>query len=78
MPETNDNTDKLLNFVATKYEAGELDNSAYVQFIELAGSYLNLKTIPDYCKEKGISYNGAKRFRNPIKLFNVKFIIDNE
>jgi hypothetical protein len=25
-----------------------------------------------------LSYNGAKKFRNKIELFNVKFIIDND
>lgn len=57
---------------------GKLSNDELVQLIEQCGSYLNLKTIPDYAKEKGISYNGAKKFRRVVKIFNVKFIVDNE
>ena len=57
---------------------GKFDNKDLVQLIELAGDYLNLQTIPDYAKENNISYNGAKKCRNVIKLFNVKFIIDND
>lgn len=57
---------------------GNLSNDELVQLIEQCGSYLNLKTIPDYAKEKGISYNGAKKFRCVVKFFNVKFIVDNE
>lgn len=57
---------------------GNLSNDELVQLIEQCGSYLNLKTIPDYAKEKGISYNGAKKFRRVVKIFNVKFIVDNE
>ena len=72
------NTEKLLGFVESNFKAGKLDNSSLVQIIELAGKYLNLETIPDYCKREGISYNGAKNFRNVIKLFGVKFIIDND
>lgn len=78
MSKTVENTNKLLFFVASKYEGGELDNDSLVQLIELAGSYLNIKTIPDYCKENNISYNGAKKHRNPITIFNTKFIINNE
>jgi hypothetical protein len=57
---------------------GNLSNDELVQLIEQCGSYLNLKTIPDYAKENCISYNGAKKFRRVVKIFNVKFIVDNE
>ena len=46
--------------------------------IELAGDFLNLQTISDYAKENNISYNGAKKFRNNIELFGVKFVIEND
>jgi hypothetical protein len=36
---------KLLNFIAEKFENNELDNSDMVQIIELCGMYLNLQTI---------------------------------
>lgn len=55
-----------------------VSNEFLVQIIEHSGSYLNIKTISDYAKSENISYNGAKKFRNNIKLFGVKFIIDNK
>jgi hypothetical protein len=55
-----------------------VSNEFLVQIIELSGRMLNLKTISDYAKYNGISYNGAKKFRNKIELFNTKFIIDND
>ena len=57
---------------------GRLSNTALVQIIELAGSFLNLQTISDYAKTNGISYNGAKKFRQNITLFGVKFVVDND
>lgn len=57
---------------------GNLSNEAIVKIIELCGDFLNLKTISDYAKENNISYNGAKRFRTNVTLFNTKFIIENE
>jgi hypothetical protein len=78
MPKVAEKTKKLVDFVAQKFEAGELDNDSLVQLIELAGGYLNLMTIPDYAKAWKISYNGAKKHRNVKELFGVKFIIDNE
>lgn len=49
-----------------------------VQIIELAGDYLNLQTISNYAKENNISYNGVKKCRNTVTLFDVKFVIDND
>jgi hypothetical protein len=49
-----------------------------VQFIEVAGSFLNLQTIPDYAKKHNLSYNGVKKHREIVTIFNVKFVIDNE
>lgn len=53
-----ENTSKLLKFLAQKFEADELDNKSLVEFIELAGSYLNLKTISDYAKANGLNLSG--------------------
>ena len=78
MSEIVENTDKLLNFVSKKFESGELNNESLIQLIELCGSYLNLKTIPDYAKENNLSYNGTKKFRTIKILFNTKFVIDND
>lgn len=57
---------------------GNWSNDGLVQLIELAGGFLNLKTIPDYAKYNRLSYNGVKKFRSVIKIFNTKFVIDNE
>ena len=69
---------QILNDLEKQLYKGKFDNKDIVQLIELAGTYLNLQTIPDYAKENNISYNGVKNFRNIIKLFNVKFVIDND
>ncbi len=68
----------ITSHLSSRIENGELSNNDLVQLIELIGGYLNIKTIPDYCKENKISYNGAKKFRNPITIFNTKFIINND
>lgn len=57
---------------------GRWSNEALVQLIELAGQYLNIATIPEYCRRNGLSYNGAKKFRAPQKILGVTFIIDNQ
>lgn len=72
-----ENTDKLLSFVAHKFEANELDNASLVELIKLSGTYLNLMTIPDYAKANGLSYQGVKTCRHIERLFGAKFVIDN-
>lgn len=67
-----------LNKLGQSIQAGKWSNSGLVQLIELAGMYLNIKTIPDYAKDQKITYNGAKKRISPITIFNVKFIIDNK
>jgi len=71
-------TSTLLDFISEKFISEELDNDSMVQIIEHCGYYLNLKTISDYARENKISYNGAKKFRKVVKIFGVKFIIDND
>ena len=62
-------------------QEGKWSNAGLVQLIKLSGEFLNIKTVPDYCKYAGMSYPGAIK---PVKgrkvenIFNVKFIIDNE
>ena len=51
----NTNTQKLITFVATKFEAGELDNNSLVELFKSMGMYMNLETIPDYAKRNKIS-----------------------
>lgn len=70
--------DKLKTFIFQKFQDGELDNDTLVQLIEQAGNYLNIKTIPDYAKDNGLSYNGVKNNRKIVELFNTKFVIDND
>lgn len=72
------NTEKLLSFTAEKFENKELNNDSLVQLIELSGMYLNLKTIPEYAKLHNLTYNGVKKTRKIITLFNVKFVIEND
>lgn len=78
MEKPTENGQKLKKFVAQKFEADQLNNTDLLQLIELAGDYLNLKTIADYAKHSGISYNGVKNHRNTTVLFGVKFVADNE
>ena len=66
--------EKFANYVANNH----ISNDCLVQFIELAGSYLNLQTISDYAKSNKLSYNGVKNNRQIINIFNVKFVIDND
>ena len=75
---TIENTKKLINFVASKFENDELNNDSLVQLIELCGSYLNLQDIPTYAKKHNMSYNGVKKHRCIKTILNKKFVIDNE
>jgi hypothetical protein len=68
----------ILNHLSGRIEANQLSNDDCVRIIEHVGGYLNLKTIPDYAQENNLSYNGTKKFRTIKKIFNVKFVIDNE
>lgn len=69
---------KCLQKIGESVHEGKWSNAGLVQLIELSGSFLNIKTIPDYCKAAGLSYNGAKKCRTVKEIFGVKFIIDNE
>ena len=61
------------------YEAGAITDEQLVQIIELSAKYLNLKTLTNYAKSEGVSYNGAKKRKlSKVKIDNVEFIIDNE
>ncbi len=72
------NGKKLCDFVTEKTMKGELTNNDLIQLIEVAGAFLNLKTIANYAHEKKLSYNGAKNHRHTTEIFNTKFVIDNE
>jgi hypothetical protein len=78
---TLDITDKgkrLCDFVTEKTMKGELSNNDLVQLIEVAGAFLNLKTISEYAKDNNLTYNGVKNHRKVVEIFNTKFVIDNE
>lgn len=71
------NTDKFINWFCVKFQQGELDNESILEFFKVAGSYLNLETIPDYAKRTGMTYQGVKVGRRIEEIFGVKFVIDN-
>jgi hypothetical protein len=73
-----ENTQKLIDFVAQKFEANELNNESLVELFKAMGAYLNLMTIPDYAKANGLSYEGVKKCRNVQEIFGVRFVIDND
>ena len=67
----------MIDRFCRRVETNGVSNEFLVQIIELAGSYLNLKTISAYAKENNMSYNGVKKYRQNLKIFGVKFVIDN-
>lgn len=68
----------IADHLSERIKHGDLSNEELVQLIELIGSYLNLQTIPDYARRTGMSYNGVKKTKNIISIFNIKFVIDND
>jgi len=76
-PTISSNGEKLLLFLDEKMYDKSFTNEDLVQFIESAGKYLGLQTIPDYAKENNLSYNGVKKFREIKTIINVKFVVDN-
>lgn len=72
------NTDKLINFVASKYEQGQLDNNSLIELFKAMGAYLNLETISAYAERTGLSYQGVKVTRKIETIFKTKFVIDND
>jgi len=70
--------ENISSLISESFESGKLNNSDLIQIIELCGMYLNLKTIPEYAKQNKMSYNGVKKFRNIVKIFGCKFVVDND
>jgi len=70
--------EKILNRLSELIETNQLNNEDLVQIIEHVGGYLNLETISEYAKKNNLSYNGVKKCRKTMTLFNVKFVIDND
>ena len=71
-------SDKILKNIYLGVTNDLISNNDLIQIIEQTGAFLNLQTISDYARQNKISYNGVKKFRKIIKIFNVKFVIDNE
>jgi hypothetical protein len=67
-----------LNKFCESVQNDKWSNEGIVQLIELAGSFLNLKSIQDYADYVGKSYNGIKKTKKITVLFNNKYIIDND
>jgi predicted ATPase with chaperone activity len=72
---------KSLHRLGESIHQGRWSNDGIVQLIKLAGGFLNLQTVADFAEKNKISYQAAKKdtgYRKNIKIFNVKFIIDND
>lgn len=67
--------DKIEEYVFKAICKDELD---LVQLFERLNTYLNLKTISQYAKDHGKSYNGIKNNRKIINLFGCKLVADND
>lgn len=68
----------ICSHIGKRVQNDELSNDDLVQLIEFVGGFLNLKTIPDYAKANGLSYNGVKNNRAIKTIFNIQFVIDND
>lgn len=65
--------------ILAKYHNGEATQKELVQYLELIGGYLGLKTIAQKAKEMRTDYNNVKKSALPkVTIFGVKFVIDNE
>lgn len=81
MSKLNEYEASALKRLGQSIQEGKWSNDGLVELIKLSGSYLNIQTIPNYCKQTGMSYQGAKKqtaTRTVKEIFNVKFIIDNQ
>ena len=67
-----------INNIGNLVHRNKLSNECLVQLIELLGSYVNICTIPKYAKKHRLTYNGVKKTRHIVKIFDVKFVIDND
>lgn len=69
----------ILDFIAKKYQSGELDDDDLVAIIKLIEPYLNPVPLLDIARQNKISYPGilkSKRFRVE-EFFKKKYVIDN-
>ena len=76
--ETSAKSVNLISEVHLLVQDGQLTNEDLVELIKVAGTYLNLQTIPVYAKKRSLTYQGVKVTRKIVEIFNVKFVIDNQ
>jgi len=67
-----------LNKFCKSMQNEKWSNEGLVQLIELAGSFLNIKSIQEYANFIGKSYNGIKKTKEVTIIFGNKYIIDND
>lgn len=71
----NELRDKLFE----NYESGAISDDELLLIIEVAKTYLNLKTITNTATMRSKSYNGIKQHSPPdIVIDGVKFYVNNE
>lgn len=70
--------DKIIRNIIKGMDNNMLSNNDLIDIIEATGSFLNLRTISDYATQNNLSYNGAKNHRNVRKIFNVRFVVEND
>jgi len=64
-------TDRLFRLI----HEGRLEKNDLVQIFEHTAAILNAKTLSNYAKDHGKSYNGAKLQKEKAEINGVKFII---
>ena len=70
---------ELITEIFERYEAGCVTDEELVQIIELAVTYLNLKTTTNTAKFRQKSYNGIKNNNSPaITIDGLKFYKNND
>lgn len=67
---------KAIQKLGESIHDGKWDEEGLVKLLELTGTFLNLQTIPNYARTHGMSYNGVKKTRRLLKLFNQTFVAD--
>ena len=78
MQNNNELTAKICNRLSDYILDSQLSNTNVIQIIEHLGQYLNLKTRSEYAKKHQVSYNAAKKYRENVKIFGCKLVVDNE
>jgi hypothetical protein len=56
----------------------EIENDDLIKILEHLGKILNVKTLSQYARDNGLTYNGAKkRCKYVVMINNLDFYIDN-